>query len=134
MAMEQVHENNDSIGSMHSALSHVSAENIADIAPEVQAENNYGVAGAKNVAVADAEVATKKEHEATASETILVLNKEDDDEIEIKFKGTKFPVPIQSAALPSDFVKRENDRISGDMPYKEEEVIELISKSILNEL
>lgn len=43
----------------------------------------------------------------------------EDDVVVMSFSGTKFPAPIQSDPLTSTFVKRENDIISGDMPYEE---------------
>lgn len=53
-----------------------------------------------------------------AIETVVTI----DDDITMTFTGTQIGRPIQSISIPSDFVKREADRISGEIPYKEDKV------------
>lgn len=81
----------DSIATVCSARTHVSADASFDVA---QFEDNADM----------------------NNETTIVVN-DSGDESEIRFKGPQFPAPIQAAILPADFTKRENDRISGDMPF-----------------
>lgn len=52
----------------------------------------------------------------------MVTFGESDDEMEMRFTGNQIVRPIQSILVPSDFIKREKDRISGEIPYKEDEV------------
>lgn len=47
---------------------------------------------------------------------------DDQDEIVMSFTGAKFPEPFQSIAAPEGFIKHDNDRILGDMKYKEDKV------------
>lgn len=60
----------------------------------------------------------------TNSETVIVFTDSDDEEIQITFTGKTFPKPDQSGAVPTSFIKRENDRISGDKSYEDTVVCE----------
>lgn len=55
---------------------------------------------------------------AVGIETVVNI----DDEITMTFTGTQIGRPIQSVSIPPDFIKREADRISGEIPYKEDKV------------
>lgn len=66
--------------------------------------------------------ATNDIHCAEDGETTVIFNDSDDEELCMTFIGPKIGLPIQSDPIPTDFIKKENDRISGNIPYKEDAV------------
>lgn len=71
---------------------------------------------------AQVESETAESEGAVGGVTIVTFNDSDDEELYMSFKGVEIGRPLQSDAIPTDFIKKEDDRISGSIPFKEETV------------
>lgn len=69
---------------------------------------------------------------APTNNVVCIVNSDDEEEIVISYSGDTFPVPMQSMDVPEDFVKQENDRISGSKCFKEDGVSHTFSFQLSN--
>lgn len=56
---------------------------------------------------------------ASGGPNVILFHDSDEEELYMSFSQAKFPIPIQSDPTPDDFVKRENDRLSGNKPFRD---------------
>lgn len=66
-----------------------------------------------------------------SAETVETIYDSDDEPIVLWYTGANFPTPY-SDPVPVNFVKCENDLISGDKPYEETEVSRMRVKAFEN--